>query len=61
MKAIKHISLIALLTVFSCFTVTETRADNQDKAIKKESKKAAAQLEKEGWQIFDSVSPLSLV
>ena len=58
MKAIKHISLIAVLTVFSCFTVTETRADNQDKAIKKESKKAAAQLEKEGWQIFGNVKSI---
>jgi predicted ribosome quality control (RQC) complex YloA/Tae2 family protein len=58
MKAIKYIYLIALLAVFSCFTVTETRADNQDKAIKKESKKAAAQLEKEGWQIFGNVKSI---
>ena len=51
--AIKHIVRVVLfLMVFSCFAVVEARAGDNDKQYRKESKKAAEQLNKEGWNVF---------
>ena len=55
MKAIKGIYIV-LLVVFSFLTATETRA--QDKSIQKQSKKATAQLTKEGWNVFGNVKSI---
>ena len=50
---IKHIARIVLfLMAFSCFAVVETSAGDHDKQYRKESKKAAEQLNKEGWNVF---------
>lgn len=50
---IKHIArVVLLLLAFSCFIVVETSAGDHDKQYRKESKKAAEQLNKEGWNVF---------
>jgi hypothetical protein len=50
---IKHIArVVLLLMAFSCFVVVETSAGDHDKQYRKESKKAAEQLNKEGWNVF---------
>ena len=56
MKAIKNISVVILLAVFSFLTITESRA--QDKSLQKQSKKAATQLAKEGWNVFGNVKSI---
>jgi hypothetical protein len=51
--AIKHIArMVLFLMAFSCFVVVEARAGDNDKQYRKESKKAAEQLNKEGWHVF---------
>lgn len=49
--------LVAIAIVFAivlscCLTVTPARAGDMDKLLKKESKKAAEKMEKEGWSVF---------
>jgi hypothetical protein len=54
MKVIKYISILVLTTVLFCLTATGASA--QDKVSQKQSKKAAAQFVKDGWQVFGNVS-----
>ena len=52
MRTIKLIRIAFVLAFCCCLTVTTARADDMDKMLKKESKKAAEKMEKEGWTVF---------
>lgn len=56
MKAIKYILMIVLTATLS--GITATKASAQDKSIQKESKKAANQMNKEGWNVFGNVKSI---
>ena len=58
MKVIKYIFVVVLMALFYSFTVTEAMAEYQDKSMKKESKKAATRLEKDGWKVFGNVKSI---